>query len=369
MLDVALKLLKELTSRDYKAYIVGGFVRDYILGIESNDIDITTNATPKEIREIFRDSCLPNEEYGSVVVNIKGIMFEITTFREEISYNDNRHPVEIKYIDDLYTDLLRRDFTINTLCMDDKGKLLDYLGGQEDINNKIIRCVGDADTKFSEDSLRVLRAIRFATILDFEFSDDVVDAIRKTKHLVKNLSFYRKKNELDKIFSSPNRDKGIQLLLDFHLEEELSLSNLNKILNSPVNSSIGVWSILNSSEYPFSKNESELIKKINVVMDHNNLDPMILYKYGLYVNSCAGSIKGMDLKKITEAYNALIIKSRDDIDIDADEIVSLLNKEPGKYIKDIYKDIEREILYNRLSNNKESIMSYIKNNYEEGVNL
>ena len=87
MLDVALKLLKELTSNSYKAYIVGGFVRDHILGIESNDIDITTNATPKEIKEIFKDSCLPNEEYGSVIVNKKGIKFEITTFRKEIGYS------------------------------------------------------------------------------------------------------------------------------------------------------------------------------------------------------------------------------------------------------------------------------------------
>ena len=98
MLDVALKLLKELTSNSYKAYIVGGFVRDHILGIESNDIDITTNATPKEIKEIFKDSCLPNEEYGSVIVNKNGIKFEITTFRKEIGYINNRKPIEIKYI-------------------------------------------------------------------------------------------------------------------------------------------------------------------------------------------------------------------------------------------------------------------------------
>ena len=90
MLDVALKLLEELTSNSYEAYIVGGFVRDYLLGIESNDIDITTNATPKQIKEIFDDSCLPNEEYGSVTVMKKGIRFEITTFRKEITYENNQ---------------------------------------------------------------------------------------------------------------------------------------------------------------------------------------------------------------------------------------------------------------------------------------
>ena len=125
MIDIALKLLNEFVSRSYKAYIVGGFVRDYILGIESNDIDITTNATPKEIKEIFEDSCLPNEDYGSVTVMWRGIRFEITTFRREIEYLNNRKPVEIRYIDDLMTDLLRRDFTINTLCMDCDGNILD----------------------------------------------------------------------------------------------------------------------------------------------------------------------------------------------------------------------------------------------------
>ena len=125
MLEVALKLLEEITARGFKAYIVGGFVRDYILGINSNDIDITTSATPKDIKEIFEDSCLPSEDYGSVTVIKKGIRFEITTFRKEIGYIDNRRPAEIKYIDDLYEDLLRRDFTINTICMDEKGEIVD----------------------------------------------------------------------------------------------------------------------------------------------------------------------------------------------------------------------------------------------------
>src|SRR5699024_1827137 len=111
MLESALKLLKELTSHDYKAYIVGGFVRDYLLGRESQDIDVCTNATPKEIKEVFEDSFLPTEDYGSVVVNKYGVRFEITTFRKEFSYQDHRKPVEIQYIDDLYQDLLRRDFT------------------------------------------------------------------------------------------------------------------------------------------------------------------------------------------------------------------------------------------------------------------
>ena len=365
MYDVALKVLKELNDNGYKAYIVGGYVRDVLLDIESNDIDITTNATPKQIMELFNDSCLPNEDYGSVIIEKKGYRFEITTFRKEIGYNDNRHPTKVKYIDELYPDLLRRDFVINTICMDSNGDIVDYLNGREDLENKVIRTVDDAYKSFSDDALRILRAIRFATILDFKLSDEVVDAIKKTKDLVRNLSYYRKKSELDKIFTSSNRKLGVSLLLEFGLDEVLELPNLSKILDTNTTSLIGVWSILDVvDKYPFNKNESSLIKDISKAIPLNNLDPMALYKYGLYVNSVASEIKGYDIKNVTESYNNLVIKCRKDIDVTSDDIIKILHKEPGKFITEIYDDIEREILYRRLKNEKEDICNYILVNYE-----
>ncbi len=364
MLEVALKLLKELTSHSYKAYIVGGFVRDYILGIESNDIDITTNATPKEIKEIFEDSCLPTEDYGSVIVLMKGIRFEITTFRREIEYENNRKPVEIEYIDDLYEDLQRRDFVINTICMDEDGKILDYLGGQVDLQNKIIRAVGSAYDRFQEDSLRILRAIRFATILDFTLDQEVRESILETKYLIKNLSYYRKKEELDKIFTSPNYKKGIELLLEFGLDEELELSNLSKVLNTDAVSLIGIWAILDvEDKYSFQKSELDLIHHVHEALKLNHLDPAVLYQYGLYVNSVAGEIQREDIKAITEAYDHLVIKSRDDIEIDSQTIMNILHKSPGKFLQEIYKDIENEILYGKLENKKEVICQYVFNKY------
>ena len=362
MLDIALKLLEEITSCGFQAYIVGGFVRDYILGIESNDIDINTNATPKEIKDIF-DSCLPNEDYGSVTVIKKGVRFEITTFRKEMSYLDNRRPSQIEYIDDLYQDLLRRDFTINTLCMNKDGEIIDFLGGRSEIDSRVVKTVGNAKTRFEEDSLRILRAVRFATILDFKLDKETRDAIIDTRELLKNLSYYRKKEELDKIFGSSNADKGISLLLDLGLDKYLELDNLDKV--TCTSSLIGVWSILNVvDKYPFNSNERELIKNINEAFLLNNLDPMALYKYGLYVNSVAGEIKGLDIKNITESYNNLIIQSRRDLDITSDDIMKGLNKGPGSYLKDIYSNIEREVLYRRVKNEKDAIMAYIIKNYK-----
>ena len=364
MLNNALKLLKEIDNKGFVSYIVGGFVRDYLLGIESNDIDICTNATPKDIKEIFKDNCLPSEDYGSVTVVIKGISYEITTFRKDVGYSDNRHPNEIKYIDSIEEDLLRRDFTINTLCMDKKGHVLDYLGGKDDLTHKIIRTVGNSYDKFNEDSLRILRAIRFATILDFDLDEEVYDAIKETKGLLSNLSYSRKKDELDKIFTSPNFKKGIKLMLVLGLDKELEIPNLSKVLETDVTSSIGIWSILNvGDKYPFNKNELDLIDDVNTVVALDNLSPSVLYKYGLYVNSVAGKIKKDDIKTITEAYNNLIIKSRKEIDITAEEIMAILNREPGEYLKEIFDDIEEEILYNRLENKKISISRYIKDKY------
>lgn len=362
MLESALKLLKELTSHDYKAYIVGGFVRDYLLGRESQDIDVCTNATPKEIKEVFEDSFLPTEDYGSVVVNKYGVRFEITTFRKEFSYQDHRKPVEIQYIDDLYQDLLRRDFTINAICIDENGEVIDFLGGRDDLERKLIRTIGDAADRFQEDALRILRAIRFATVLDFQLDASVSSAILETRHLLSELSYQRKKEELDKIFASGHADKGIDLLLQYHLDKNLELEKLSQVENT--DSVIGIWSVLDVDLlYPFSNNEKEMMADIRKAMSLNNLDPMALYEYGLYVNSVAGEMKGLDKKKITESYNALIIHSRSDLDVTSEEIMECLDREPGEYLSDIYEDIEREVLYRRLPNQKQKLLSYIKEKF------
>lgn len=363
LFDLALKVLREINSHNYEAYIVGGFVRDYILGIESHDIDIATNATPKEIKEVFEDSCLPAEDYGSVKVIKNGVLFEITTFRKEINYIDHRRPDKIIYVNNLYDDLIRRDFTINALCMDENGEIIDLLGGRVDIDNGIIRTIGDARERFREDCLRILRAVRFATILNFELDEDVVLAIKETKYLLRNLSYYRKKSELDRIFTSSSNMNGIKLLLELGLDKELELDRLREIKH--IDSSISAWSILNvTHKYPFSSNELELIEDVNKVLKLNNLDPMTLYKYGLYVNSVAGDIKGIDKKKIAESYANLAIHSKKDLDIECSDILAALEKEPGNYLTEIYDDVVYNILYRRLSNDKNSILKYVVDKYK-----
>ncbi|MBQ6539196.1 MAG: CCA tRNA nucleotidyltransferase [Bacilli bacterium] len=363
MLNDALKLITMITDSGFDAYIVGGFVRDYIMGIESNDIDVTTNAKPKDLREIFKDSVSPQEDYGSVTVMFNNVRYEITTYRKEIGYISNRKPDRIEYIDDLYEDIIRRDFTVNSLCMDNKGNIIDLLGSRKDIENKVIKCIGDPDHKFSEDAFRILRAIRFATVLDFDIEENTSKAINNQKHLLKNLSYYRKKEELDKIFTSKNVCRGVRLLLKYGLDKELEIENLKDVKSA--NNLIGVWTVLKvEDKYPFTSNEKSLIKNINTVLDKNNLDPYNLYKYGLYVNSVAGEIKGIDLKEISSRYQNLPIRSRKELDITAQDIIDMMGKEPGSYINEILGDIEYNVLYRKLKNNKEDICKYIEKKYK-----
>ena len=362
MLDSAIKILKKLGDNNYNAYIVGGFFRDHLLGLNTNDIDITTNAKPKEVLKLFEDAELSSKDYGTVTVVRNGYRFEITTFRKEINYKDHRHPDKIEYIDDLYEDLLRRDFTINTICMDENKNIIDFLNGRKDLDKKIIRTVGNPDIRLKEDALRILRAIRFSTSLKFNLDKELEDAIYKNKYLLKEISYNRKKEELDKIFTSNNCDNGIKLLLKYNLDEELELANLSKVV--PNSGLIGIWSILNITDiYPFTSSEIDIIKKVNKLLteDYNNMN---LYKYGLYINSVVADIKGLDKKKITKDYNALPIHNRSDLDITSNDIMRVLNKEPGEYLTEIYNDLIDKVVNRKLKNNKVILTNYIISNYK-----
>ena len=222
--EKALKILDILHNNKHESYIVGGYVRDKLLNRESNDIDICTSATPKEIMELFPNTSSPN--YGSINISYKNTNFDITTFRRDIKYQDNRLPIEIQYIKSIKQDLLRRDFTINTFCINKDGKVKDYLNATKDLKNKIIRTEGNPKDRLEEDSLRILRAIRFATILDFELETKTKRYFTKYAPLLKNLSAQRKKQELDKIFTSNKKERGIKMLSDLGVAEYLNIPNL-----------------------------------------------------------------------------------------------------------------------------------------------
>lgn len=363
MKEKALEVLKIFEDNGYIAYIVGGFVRDYIIGKQTLDIDICTNATPKEIIQIFDYVQISDFSYGSVNIIYKKVKFDVTTFRKDIKYEDNRKPIKIKYISDLKTDLLRRDFTINTLCMNSKGEIIDLLNGKIDIENKLIKTVSNPKNKIKEDSLRILRAIRFATILDFEIEAKTKKYLKRYGYLLKKLSGKRKKEELTKIFSSVNKEKGKELILELKLEKYLEIPNLKEVVLC--DDIIGIWSQLaNIDKYPFTKIEKENISKIKELTNYNKIDEYTLYKYGLYLCTVVCDIKNEDKVILNELHRNLPIYNSKDIVLKPIDIANILEKQPGSYLKEIISNIEKQIVYKTVKNTKEDITKYIIDNYK-----
>jgi len=363
MKEKALEVLKKFEEKGYNAYIVGGYVRDYVLGRKTLDIDICTNATPKEIIELFDRVQVSDFSYGSVTIFYKKIKFDVTTFRKDIKYEDNRKPVKIKYISNLKDDLLRRDFTINTLCMNSNGEIIDLLNGKIDIENKLIKTVLTPRIKIKEDSLRILRGVRFATILNFEIEEKTKKYLIKYGYLLEKLSANRKKEELTKIFTSINKERGRKLLIELKLDKHLKLYNLKDI--TLCDDIIGIWSQLDViNHYPFTKLEKESITKIKELLNYKEIDEYTLYKYGLYLSTVVYDIKKKDKVTLNEMYRNLPIYNSKEINITPLEISYLLNEKPGSYIKEIIMNIEKQIIYRNINNDKEEIMEFIVDNYK-----
>lgn len=359
MLITALEVLNKIEEKGFKAYIVGGFVRDSFLGIKSLDVDICTSATPKELVSIFKNTKLKNETYGSISLIYKKIRFEITTFRKEIKYVEARKPIEIKYIKDLEEDIKRRDFTMNTLCLDKENNLIDKLNSIEDIRSKTIKTVGEPNLKFVEDALRILRAIRFISQLGFKLDTDTQNAIYNNRKILKKLTFHRRKQELDKIFLGEFNASAIKKIIELELDKQLEIKNIENLkLISDINA---IWAQLdiNIDDWPFTKIEKQTIIKIKELLKKEEIDDYTLYKEGLYICELVYKIKELDFQSLSKRYRELIIKNKKEININGIEVATILEKEPGNFIKDILLDIEKQIINKKLTNNKNKITEYI----------
>lgn len=198
------EILSEINNAGYEAYIVGGCVRDFLLGKEPNDWDITTSAKPEEVKKIFRRTVDTGLQHGTVTVLKNGQGYEVTTYRIDGEYLDGRHPKEVIFTGNLKQDLMRRDFTINAMAYHPELGLVDEFGGMADLENKIIRCVGSAKERFGEDALRMMRAIRFAAQLGYEIEDETKAAIGEMADNLEMVSAERIQVELTKLLVSDN---------------------------------------------------------------------------------------------------------------------------------------------------------------------
>ena len=193
--------LERLERAGFDAFAVGGCVRDSIIGRTPNDWDITTSARPEETAAVFSDlrTVETGIKHGTLTVLYDGMPLEITTFRNDGVYEDNRHPVEVTFSDRVEDDLARRDFTVNAMAYHPKRGIVDLFCGREDLSHRVIACVGDPETRFCEDGLRILRAIRFAAVLDFSVEPATAEAVHKLSHLLENIAAERIREEFCKL--------------------------------------------------------------------------------------------------------------------------------------------------------------------------
>lgn len=206
---VAVKIVKRLQSKGFVAYFAGGCVRDMILSREPKDFDIATSAEPSQVKSLFKRTISIGEKYGTIIVIASGLNFEVTTFRVESGYSDNRRPDNVKFTS-AEEDAKRRDFTINAMFFDPvKNALIDFVGGEKDARKNIIRFVGNARERIEEDHLRLLRAVRFKVTLGFQYSSETYDAIKENSHLISSVARERIRDELNIIFSSSKRHIGL----------------------------------------------------------------------------------------------------------------------------------------------------------------
>lgn len=356
MYEVALEILNELEKKGFTSYIVGGYPRDKYLNKYSSDIDICTSALPGEIMNLYH-IVEDNSKYGSLTITKSSFLFEITTFRKELDNISNRHPI-VEYIQYISEDLKRRDFTINMLCIDKYGKYIDHYNAIDDINQKLVKTLNNSEFVISKDSLRILRAIRFATILDFKIDYELVNSIIKYGYLLENLSFYRKKQELNKIFCSSNVSYGVKMISNYGLDKYLNIYNIGNI-NYNVEL-IGIWAQLDcDSRYFYQSSEYSKIKIIRNLIT-KQIDNNTIYKYGIEINKVVCSIK-QEIKDIEYIYNNLPIHSKSDIKITNSDIIATVKDKT--MINIVLKDVEQKILDISLANNKEDIINYIFENY------
>lgn len=367
----AIDILKIFNRNGYEAYFVGGCVRDYLLGEEFSDIDITTNALPEEVKKIFRKSIDTGIQHGTVTILVNGEGYEVTTFRTEDEYTNHRAPEKVEFVSNLREDLDRRDFTINAMALDSNGILFDYYNGEKDLSSEIIRTVNNPDERFYEDALRMLRAFRFSSKLGFEIETDTLEAIKKNAELIKFVSIERIVNEFKKLLSGKGNLRSLELLLDSKLNTYIpfleEIETIQDFSKYSFCQSLYILSKINDisfdilKELKLSNKEVKLIKefdKINTDFVRKIPLELILYKYNFEDVVFVAEYCSYNNRNNIENCK-LTINSFDEVDITSQEIISTIGEKPGSWIKSVVSELEHEILLNRLDNNRKDILDFL----------
>ena len=396
-------IIGKLYENGYEAFAVGGCVRDAIMGRTPHDWDITTSARPEEVKAIFNKTIDTGIKHGTVTVMLKGVGYEVTTYRIDGEYEDGRHPSEVLFTKNLSEDLKRRDFTINAMAYNDKAGVIDLFGGVDDLEKKTIRCVGNATERFTEDALRILRAVRFSAQLDFSIDESTYNAIYELSDMLALISRERIQEEMTKLITSPKPDKimdiyklalGKYVFADTMLanakEETLYRkvsdimldlppvhylryaglltfeSNADKVLRALKfdNKTIkNVAKLVNSKNYPLTTNAVAIRKAIVAIGENIFKDYYLEYIKSLIKNQARVDITLKQVDEILEIYDHIISSkqciSMADMAIHGKELKAL-GLPDGKLIGDILSTLFERVLEMPDINTTETLVEMAK---------
>ncbi|MGG6361435.1 CCA tRNA nucleotidyltransferase [Peribacillus frigoritolerans] len=378
-------ILELIEEAGYEAYFVGGSVRDYILGRTINDVDIATSATPQEIKRIFPNTADIGIDHGTVLVITDMGTYEITTFRTESGYSDFRRPDAVKFVRSLTEDLQRRDFTMNAIAMDKTGKIIDPFNGKRDLAQKRIITVGNPHERFHEDALRMMRALRFVSQLDFELDQETFDSLKENAQNISEIAVERILVEFEKLAAGSNKIKAFSLLLESGLYQYLPLFSSKKdhlmdLLNLPLHqlNAAEIWSIIMIHTKDQEIEEALRAWKLPLKTIRNVQRTIKLVKskepsaidvfqagHGITVQAAkvraalnAGNVSDAE-ENAHQRYNGLIIKQMSDLAVTGTDLLIWHQEKPGPWVKEYLEKILKAVLNEELRNDKEEIKRWL----------
>lgn len=382
----AFPVLDKLNEAGYEAYFVGGSIRDLLLKRPIHDIDIATSAYPAEVKTLFPKSIDTGIKHGTVTVLNDGASYEITTFRTESGYQDFRRPDHVTFVQNLAEDLKRRDFTINALAMNTRGEIIDLFNGLSDLKKRLIKAVGDPATRFHEDALRMMRAVRFMSQLDFKLESKTKNAVREFHDLLPKISVERIRDEFVKMGTGANSRAAFQVFLDTELSEgvpdfagkkdllaiypqlkfnpsmETSLWAVIIILLKIPNNEIGHF----MRDWKNSNAMTEKVKKIVALFDllsEKSPSDFELFTAGknILLNTIdVAHILGQPVNSeaLVDRYTALPIKADAELAVDGQFLIANGIK-PGPKLGQILLLIKQKVIAGEVENTQEAIQDYL----------
>lgn len=382
----AMPVLQTLEDAGFEAYFVGGSVRDVLLHRHVHDVDITTSAYPEEVKELFDKSIDTGIKHGTVTVLYGGESYEITTFRTESGYQDFRRPDHVTFVQNLDEDLKRRDFTINALAMDMHGDIVDLFNGIEDLKNHIIRAVGNPEKRFHEDALRMMRAVRFMSQLEFKLEEKTEQAIKDNHELLKKISVERIREEFVKMGLGPFSRQAFQIFLDTQLSEdvpdfagkkdllqvypqlkfsptmETSLWAVIIILLKVPNENIGKFMRDWKNSNAMTEKVEQIIKMFDLIADHVPTD-YELFEAGedIIINTIdVADILGQPVSSeaLVDRYLALPIKTPSELAVDGRFLIKR-GMRPGAQLGRTLNQIRKKVIACEIENSEEAIEQYL----------